>query len=72
MQDQEGSLEGVSTYFYLDTALLKFSESVLSETKIFNMKMFDTHFKSQQNQFLHLDTEQSCQHANPFQTWYQT
>ena len=31
-QTQEGYIEEVSTYFYLDTALLKSSESVLSET----------------------------------------
>ena len=47
----------MSTCFYLDTALLKSSKSVLSETKIFNLEMVDTHFKSEQNQFLHLDTE---------------
>ena len=54
---QEGYLEELSTHFYLDTALLKSSESVLSETEIFNIKMVDTHFKSEQNQFLHLDTK---------------
>ena len=54
---QEGYIEELSTCFYLDTALLKSSESVLSETEIFNIKMVDTHFKSEQNQLLHLDTK---------------
>ena len=42
----EGFIEELSTCFYLDTTLLKSTESVLSETKIFSMKMIDTHFKS--------------------------
>ena len=55
--DQEGYTEELSPCFHLDTVLLKYSESVLSETYIFNMKMIDTHFESKQNQFLHLDSE---------------
>ena len=43
---KEGYIEELSTCFYLDTALLKSSESGLSETWIFNIKMIDTHFKS--------------------------
>ena len=39
-----------------DTALMKSAEKILSETQIFNIKMIDAHFKSKQNQFLHLDT----------------
>ena len=39
---QEGYIEELSTWYYLDTALLKSSESVLSETKIFNINMLDT------------------------------
>ena len=54
---QEGYIEELSKRFYLDNAVLKSSESVLSETYIFNMKMIDTHFNSEQNQFLHLDSE---------------
>ena len=36
--DQEGYIEELSTYFYLDTTLLKSSKSVLSETYIFNVQ----------------------------------
>ena len=32
MPSQEGYIEELSTWFYLDTALLKSSENVLSET----------------------------------------
>ena len=49
--NQEGYIEELSTWFYLDTALPK-----SSKTWINNLKMIDTHFKSLQNQFLHLDT----------------
>ena len=54
---QEGYIEELSNCFNLESALIKSSEFVLiSETYIFNIKMVDTHFKSKQNQFLHLDT----------------
>ena len=43
---QQGVVEELSTWYYLDTALLNSSESVLSETKIFNIKIIDAHFKS--------------------------
>ena len=44
--DQEGYIEELSTWFYLDTALLNSSESVQSETLNIQYKMIDTHFKS--------------------------
>ena len=55
-QTQEGYIEELSTCFYLDTPLLKSSERLLSETKIFNIKMTDTHFISVQDLFLQKDT----------------
>ena len=38
--------EELSTCFHLDTALLKSSENVLSETKTFSKKMIETLFNS--------------------------
>jgi len=38
-----------------DTALVKSTERILSETKTFNIKMNDTCFKSVQNLFLQKD-----------------
>ena len=43
---QEGYVDELSTWFYLDTALSKSSESLLFETKRLNIRMINTHFKS--------------------------
>ena len=46
----------MTTCLQKDTGFLKSTQIVLSETKIFNIKMNDSHFKSVQILFLQKDT----------------